>query len=164
MIWPKIVCQCIAALRETIKMDRTKTFIAAYKAHPLSSKSIQSWIVSLLTLSSTLNIIPAVFSFGCSSMLLHLNLLVPGFWRLGVQISFFRQFGVAVGKSDYLTLRIGFISVRFMCFFELLGSLVVYACLHAFLWYFVNVECCQFPPLTPCLTSSGADSQAEPHI
>lgn len=97
-------------------------------------------------------------------MLLHLNLLVPGFWRLGVQISFFRQFGVAVGKSDYLTLRIGFISVRFMCFFELLGSLVLYACLHAFLWYFVNVECCQFPPLTPCLTSSGADSQAEPHI
>lgn len=71
-----------------------------------------------------------LFSFGSSSMLLHLNVLVPGFWRLGVQISFFRQFGVAVGKSDYLTLRIGFISVRIL--FGLLGSLVLYVCMHSF--------------------------------
>lgn len=28
----------------------------------------------------------------------------------------------------------------------------------------MNAECCQFHPLTPCLTSSGADSQAELHI
>ena len=34
------------ALRKTFKMSRTKTFVAAHKAAPFSSKSILSWVVS----------------------------------------------------------------------------------------------------------------------
>lgn len=106
MIWPKIVCHC------SIERDIQNGSHENIYRRSQGSSSVQQ-------INSELDCKPTYFILDAQSQLFSFTLifftlifLFLDFWRLGVQISFFRQFGVAVGKSDYLTLRIGFISVR----------------------------------------------------